>query len=186
MSAEFHGGWALYSVSAPRIKSGGGLAHSFALRLPSDGPSRFRPCLRLVLMSMHSIATGFRYRGLLPHKFTPVPARTQPHHLGLAIPLRSIASQLCALSAKSLTCMHGLCIFWHMNSLSGGKNMRTTLNIEDQLIDKASKLTGIKEKTMLVKLGLEALIARESGKRLAKLGGTEKGLKAIPRRRFKV
>jgi hypothetical protein len=60
--------------------------------------------------------------------------------------------------------------------------MRTTLNIEDRLIDKASKLTGIREKTALVKLGLEALIARESGKRLAKLGGTEKQLKSIPRR----
>jgi Arc/MetJ family transcription regulator len=60
--------------------------------------------------------------------------------------------------------------------------MRTTLNIEDSLIDKASKMTGIKEKTTLVKLGLEALIARESGKRLAKLGGTEKRLKPIPRR----
>lgn len=60
--------------------------------------------------------------------------------------------------------------------------MRTTLNIEDSLIDKASKLTGIKEKTALVKLGLQALIAKESGKRLAKLGGTEKQLKPIPRR----
>ena len=61
--------------------------------------------------------------------------------------------------------------------------MRTTLNIEDNLIDKASKMTGIKEKTALVKLGLEALIARESGKRLARLGGTQKQLKAIPRRK---
>lgn len=61
--------------------------------------------------------------------------------------------------------------------------MRTTLNIEDRLIDKASKLTGIKEKTTLVKLGLEALIAKESSKRLAQLGGTEKELKMIPRRR---
>jgi Arc/MetJ family transcription regulator len=61
--------------------------------------------------------------------------------------------------------------------------MRTTLNIEDNLIDKASKMTGIKEKTALVKLGLEALIARESGKRLARLGGTQKHLEAIPRRR---
>lgn len=61
--------------------------------------------------------------------------------------------------------------------------MRTTINIEDELIDRASKLTGIKEKTSLVKLGLQVLIARESGKRLAKLGGTEKGLKMIPRRR---
>ncbi len=61
--------------------------------------------------------------------------------------------------------------------------MRTTLNIDDNLMDKASKMTGIKEKTALVKLGLEALIARESGKRLARLGGTQKHLKAIPRRR---
>lgn len=60
--------------------------------------------------------------------------------------------------------------------------MRTTLNIDDNLIDKASKMTGVKEKTALVKLGLEALIARESGKRLAKLGGTEKQLKPIRRR----
>ena len=61
--------------------------------------------------------------------------------------------------------------------------MRTTLNIEDNLMEKASNLTGIKEKTALVKLGLEALIARESGKRLARLGGTQKQLEAIPRRR---
>ena len=61
--------------------------------------------------------------------------------------------------------------------------MRTTLNIEDNLLNKASKMTGIKEKTALVKLGLEALIARESGKRLARLGGTQKHLEAIPRRK---
>lgn len=61
--------------------------------------------------------------------------------------------------------------------------MRTTLNIDDELIEQAMKLTGIQEKTTLVKLGLESLIARESAKRLAKLGGTEKALKAIPRRR---
>jgi hypothetical protein len=50
-------------------------------------------------------------------------------------------------------------------------------------LEKASRLTGIKEKTALVRLGLEALIARESSKRLAKLGGTEKDLRPIPRRR---
>ncbi len=61
--------------------------------------------------------------------------------------------------------------------------MRTTLNIEDELLDRAAKLTGVREKTSLVRLGLEALIARESGRRLAKLGGTEKKLKMIPRRR---
>jgi Arc/MetJ family transcription regulator len=61
--------------------------------------------------------------------------------------------------------------------------MRTTLNIDDKILKKASSLTGIKEKTALVKLGLEALIARESSKRLAMLGGTEKELRKIPRRR---
>ncbi len=61
--------------------------------------------------------------------------------------------------------------------------MRTTLNIEDNLLAKASKITGIKGKTALVKLGLEALIARESARMLARLGGTQKELKAIPRRR---
>jgi len=61
--------------------------------------------------------------------------------------------------------------------------MRTTLNIEDALLEKAAKLTGVKEKTSLVKLGLQALIARESAKRLAGLGGTEKNLEMIPRRR---
>lgn len=61
--------------------------------------------------------------------------------------------------------------------------MKTTLNIEEGLIDRASKLTGIEKKTTLVRLGLEALIARESSKRLARLGGTEKGLKMTPRGR---
>jgi len=61
--------------------------------------------------------------------------------------------------------------------------MRTTLNIDDDLLENASKLTGITEKTTLVRLGLEALIARESSKRPAELGGTEKHLKPIPRRK---
>ena len=60
--------------------------------------------------------------------------------------------------------------------------MKLTLNIEDSLLDRASKITGIKEKTKLVRLGLEALIARESGKRLVQLGGSEKQLRPIPRR----
>ena len=61
--------------------------------------------------------------------------------------------------------------------------MRTTLNIDDKILEDASRLTGIKEKTALVRLGLEALIALESSKRLARLGGTEKELDRIPRRR---
>ena len=61
--------------------------------------------------------------------------------------------------------------------------MRTTLNIDDQILEKASLLTGIREKNTLIHLGLEVLIARESSKRLARLGGTEKALCPIPRRR---
>lgn len=60
--------------------------------------------------------------------------------------------------------------------------MRTTLNIEDALIEKASKLTGIMEKTALVRKGLETLISLESSRRLAELGGTEKKID-MPRRR---
>ena len=62
--------------------------------------------------------------------------------------------------------------------------MRTTLNIDDKILEKASLLTGVKEKTSLVRLGLEALIALESSKRLAQLGGSEKELQDIPRRRI--
>ena len=62
--------------------------------------------------------------------------------------------------------------------------MRTTLNIEDELLEKATKLTGVKEKTALIRRALEALIALESSKRLAKLGGTKKKLKPIPRSRL--
>ncbi len=61
--------------------------------------------------------------------------------------------------------------------------MRTTLNIEDELLNKAAQLTGIKEKTSLVRRGLESLIAIESARKLARLGGSEKGLKTTPRRR---
>jgi Arc/MetJ family transcription regulator len=61
--------------------------------------------------------------------------------------------------------------------------MRTTLNIDDKLLEKASRLTGVTEKTALVRRGLEALIALESSRRLARLGGSEKNLKSIPRRK---
>ena len=62
-------------------------------------------------------------------------------------------------------------------------HMRTTLNIDEALLRQAARLTGVREKTALVRRGLEALIARESAGRLAALGGTEKALKPIPRRR---
>jgi hypothetical protein len=61
--------------------------------------------------------------------------------------------------------------------------MKTTLNIDDHILKKASSLTGISEKTALVRRGLETLIALESAKRLAALGGSEKKLKSIPRRK---
>jgi Arc/MetJ family transcription regulator len=60
--------------------------------------------------------------------------------------------------------------------------MRTTLDIDDDLLEKAARLTGVTEKNSLVRLGLQALIVRESAKRLAGLGGAEKELEAIPRR----
>jgi Arc/MetJ family transcription regulator len=61
--------------------------------------------------------------------------------------------------------------------------MRTTLNIDDSLLINAAKLTGVKEKTSLVHLGSEALSAKESARRLANLGATDKRLRAIRRRR---
>ena len=70
--------------------------------------------------------------------------------------------------------MYGSCILMHM---------RTTLNIDDQLLDKARRLSGIQEKTALVHAGLEALVALESARRLAALGGREKRLRPVPRRR---
>lgn len=61
--------------------------------------------------------------------------------------------------------------------------MRTTLILDDSLIEKARSLTGLKEKTAMVHAGLEALIARESALRLSALGGSEKGARLPPRRR---
>jgi Arc/MetJ family transcription regulator len=73
-----------------------------------------------------------------------------------------------------LTHMHQQCILMHM---------RTTLIIDDALLERARSLTGIQEKTALVRAGLEALIAREAARRLAALGGTQPKIAAIPRRR---
>ena len=61
--------------------------------------------------------------------------------------------------------------------------MRTTLNIDDALLRRATRLSGLREKTAVVRAGLEALVARESAKRLAALGGSERALRPIPRRR---
>ena len=63
--------------------------------------------------------------------------------------------------------------------------MRTTLILKDEMMERASELTGIREKTALVHRGLQALIAEESHKRLIALGGTQKQLRPIPRRRIR-
>jgi Arc/MetJ family transcription regulator len=62
--------------------------------------------------------------------------------------------------------------------------MRTTLNLDDELVRAAREYTGIQEKTALVHEGLRQLIQREAARRLAALGGTEPDLKPIPRRRL--
>jgi Arc/MetJ family transcription regulator len=62
--------------------------------------------------------------------------------------------------------------------------MRTTINLDEELLAKAAELTGVKEKTSLIRMALEALIARESARRLTALGGSERHLKLIPRRRL--
>lgn len=64
--------------------------------------------------------------------------------------------------------------------------MRTTLNIEDDLLAKAQRVSGLKERTALVHEGLKALIERESAKRLARLGGTEPHLRRASRRQSKL
>ena len=61
--------------------------------------------------------------------------------------------------------------------------MRTTLALDDALLAKAGRLAGITEKPALIREALQALIQRESAKRLASLGGSEPQLEAVPRRR---
>lgn len=62
--------------------------------------------------------------------------------------------------------------------------MRTTLNLDEALLEEAQRLTGLTEKTALVRAALEALIERESARRLARLAGSEPALTPIPRRRI--
>ena len=61
--------------------------------------------------------------------------------------------------------------------------MRTTVNIDNELLDEAQRLTGVKEKASLLREGLKALIERESARRLAALGGSEPQLETPHRRR---
>ena len=62
--------------------------------------------------------------------------------------------------------------------------MRTTLNLDDELLAEALQLSGLDEKTAVIHEGLKALIAREKARRLARLGGSEPQLTALPRRRL--
>jgi Arc/MetJ family transcription regulator len=61
--------------------------------------------------------------------------------------------------------------------------MRTTLNLDDELVARAAELTGISEKAALVREALVALVARESARRLAALGGSDPDATGAPRRR---
>ncbi len=61
--------------------------------------------------------------------------------------------------------------------------MRTTVNLDETLLAQAARISGLSERSLLIHEGLQALIQRESAKRLARLGGTQKTLKAPPRRR---
>jgi Arc/MetJ family transcription regulator len=70
-----------------------------------------------------------------------------------------------------------------MHPISDAGAMRTTVNLDDQLLEDARKLTGIEERTALLQEALRALIARESARRLARLGGTEPRVRAASRRR---
>jgi len=74
--------------------------------------------------------------------------------------------------------MYQINTFMHMKT-------RTTLIIDDELLEEARKLTGLDEKTAVVHAGLRALIMRESARQLAELGGSQPDLKPIPRRRSK-
>jgi Arc/MetJ family transcription regulator len=62
-------------------------------------------------------------------------------------------------------------------------SMRTTMALDDDLVAEAQGLTGLKEKSTLIREALKALIERESARRLARLGGSEPDLEAAPRRR---
>lgn len=61
--------------------------------------------------------------------------------------------------------------------------MRTTVTLDDQLLAQASQLSGLTERSALLREALRALIQRESAQRLARLGGSEPQLEEIPRRR---
>jgi len=102
-----------------------------------------------------------------------VPASSQPYSLYYMLRALLRLADCPSLTAL-LLCMYKSSILIHM---------KTTLNIDDDLLEEARRLTNIEEKTALVRAGLEALISLESARRLAALGGTQPTLQAVPRRR---
>jgi len=70
-----------------------------------------------------------------------------------------------------------------MHHSPGAEGMRTTVNLDEALLAEARRLSGVEERTALLHEALRALIARESARRLARLGGSEPRLKSAPRRR---
>ncbi len=72
-----------------------------------------------------------------------------------------------------------------VHAVRQGNRMRTTVNIDDRLLEEVQRVTGMKGRTALVQEGLRALIERESARRLARLGGSEPQLKSVPRRQVR-
>ena len=71
----------------------------------------------------------------------------------------------------------------YLMHLLSADTMRTTVNLDSALLEEARRLTGVDERTALLHEALRALIARESARRLARLGGSEPRLQPVPRRR---
>jgi Arc/MetJ family transcription regulator len=95
----------------------------------------------------------------------------------------SFSSSTAAIQADKMASTHALDLRTDVYVSCIYIQMRTTLNIDDHLLKEAARLTGIAEKTAVIRAGLQALIARESARRLAALGGSEPGIQAVPRRR---
>ncbi len=81
--------------------------------------------------------------------------------------------------------VYDLCAAWFTLG-DKGIRMRTTINIDDRLLEEVQRLTGMKSRTALVREGLRALIERESARRLAHLGGSEPQLRSVPRRQVRL
>lgn len=78
---------------------------------------------------------------------------------------------------------HLMLYFRDRNTQTKDRIMRTTINLDDDLLAQAARVSGLSERTLLIHEGLKALIERESARRLARLSGTQKALKVPPRRR---